>query len=128
MNQARSLPAQSLALPNVPRGERPYSPAETLYYYDGPLLFWLPVAGRHVLAMAVLEEPEAGRPWPFILGELTAEAAEALLANKLTLLKAYLGASALHLIPDFGAEVLSYQPLVDLPEQWQPGDVMLTLE
>lgn len=116
-----------LALPpNVDRELRPYNPEETLFYYDGPLLLWLPVPGRHLLAMAILEEPEQDRPWPFVVADMTEQMAADLMGNRITLLRAVLDANARYLVPDYGAEVLEYQLLEgDLPEDWRPGDVTL---
>ncbi len=112
-----------MLIPNVPRELRPFGPEETLLYYDGPLLFWLPVEGRHLLAVALFEEDDAA--WPFLVSELSAETAAALKANELTLQRAVLDALAWYFLADYDAEVLDFEPVQQVPEDWLPGDVTL---
>jgi hypothetical protein len=106
-------------LPDLPVAERPYSPAETLLYYDGPLLFWLPAPGRHLLTVALPDDPEQGLRWP------SPRCGAPLLSQQLTLRQTVLDAQAWHLIPDYDAETLQYQLLTSIPDDWLPGDAML---
>ncbi len=117
MSNSRPL---SLALA---RSERPYSGEHVLYYYDGPLLFWLPHPELKLLAVAL---PEEAGPWPFLVASVGAEQAQALLFNKLTLQRTVLTSQANFLMADYGAETLELIPLDVVPPQWLPGDVCLT--
>lgn len=112
-----------MTIANIPQAERPFSPDETLCYYDGPLLFWLPAPGQHLLTLALLVEKD---PWPFLVSELDQAQAKELLEGRLTLQKAVLTARAWHYFPDYGAEQLEFRPLSTISEDWLPGDVMLT--
>lgn len=109
---------------HIPHSQRPYAAHECLFYYDGPLMFWLPAAGKHLLAIALLEEKEA--PWPFLIVELSRAQAQALKAQALTLQQATLQAQSWHFLPDYGAEQLEFVPLSEVPPDWLPGDVPLS--
>lgn len=109
----------------IPHSQRPFGPEETLVYYDGPQLFWLPVPEPgHWLCFGL--PPDAGR-WPFLVARLKVTQAEALQANTLTVRQACLAAEALYLMPDYDAEVLELHPLSTVLGHWLPGDVFLYL-
>lgn len=110
---------------SIPHDRRPFCGPDVLFYYDGPLLFWLPVEGRRLLAVAL---PDDAGHWPFLVVETTNEQALALEENRLTLQAAVLAAEAKWHLRDFGAETLALEPLDTIPEAWLPGDVMLARE
>jgi len=106
---------------------RPSQPSDTLLYYDGPLLHWLPVEGRRLLAIALLEPVEGhDAVWPFLVCEMTEQGAQALLNDELTLLGAVLSAEGRYLLPNYGAEVMELIPVECVPEDWLPGDAFLS--
>lgn len=109
----------------IPHEQRPFADDDVLVFYDGPIVFWLPVAGRRLLATAL--PPEAG-VCPYLVAELTADQADALLANKVTLRSVYQGAKARWLMSDYGADVLTLDPITYIGEAWLPGDVPLRWE
>lgn len=109
----------------IPHEQRPFAGEDVLVFYDGPIVFWLPVAGRRLLATAL--PPEAG-VCPYLVAELTADQADALLANKVTLRSVYQGAKARWLMSDYGADVLTLDPITYIGESWLPGDVPLRWE
>lgn len=106
----------------IPHNERPFSGGAVLVYYDGPMLFWLPVAGQHWLAMAL---PAGAGKWPYLVMELPQAQAEALWANQLTLLAAVRAAERCWLMPDYGADQLVLSLVTEIPVDWLPGDVCL---
>jgi hypothetical protein len=109
---------------DLSREQRPSSPDETLVYYDGPQLFWLPSPeGQHWLALAL---PDDVGPWPFLVCDLTESAANSLLTGA-SLRATVLGAQTHWLLRDYEEEVLQMEPLSTLPEDWLPGDVALSL-
>jgi hypothetical protein len=110
---------------SIPHDKRPFCGPDVLCYYDGPLLFWLPVEGRRLLSVALPDE--AGR-WPFLVVEVTDEQALALESNQLTLRAAVLAAGEKWHLRDYDAETLVLEPLDSVPEAWLPGDVMLKRE
>lgn len=107
----------------IPYDQRPGAPEDTLLYYDGPLLFWLPAEGRHLLAVALPEGPHG--PWPFLLAELSAPDAQALLSGQKTLQATVKDALGWWLMPDYDAERLEFRRLTVVPAEWLPGDVVL---
>ncbi len=109
----------------IPHEQRPFADDDVLVFYDGPIVFWFPVAGRRLLATAL--PPEAG-VCPYLVAELTADQADALLANKVTLRSVYQGAKARWLMSDYGADVLTLDPITYIGESWLPGDVPLRWE
>lgn len=118
-------PAAGAALDlDIPYALRPGAPHETLLYYDGPLLFWLPAEGRHLLAVALLDGPHGA--WPFLVAELSAQDAQALLSGQKTLQSAVKEALGWWLMPDYDAERLEFRRLTEVPAEWLPGDVFLT--
>lgn len=106
---------------------RPASPADTLLYYDGPVLFWLPevdAPGRRMLAMALPAVP--GAHDPFLVAELEPEVAARFECRQLDLRQTVLAASAWYLLPDYRAPELVIQSIEGpLPERWLPGKVRL---
>lgn len=102
--------------------------AEVLLYYDGPLLAWLPVAGRRLLAYAlapVTGELDADAPfyWPFVVVEMTDAAVSQLNAGTLSLRQAVLEAPARYLMPDYYVAVPEIRRIhAALPDDWLPGD------
>lgn len=106
---------------------RPMSPADTLLYYDGPVLFWLPEAhapGRRLLAMALPAVP--GARDPFLVAELEPEVAGRFERRELDLRQTVLAARAWYLLPDYRAPELVVQCVEGpLPERWLPGKVRL---
>lgn len=117
--------SQNLQQIPIPAAGRPYSGPDVLYYYDGPLLFWLPSPGRNLLALALPEEVGA---WPFLVSELTDEQARALLEGALTLRSAVVLARENWLLADYGSERFwTLSPMEDVPEDWLPGDLPLGL-
>ena len=105
----------------LPYEHRPFHGPDVLVYYDGPQLFWLPCAGRRLLAFAL---PGGGR-WPFLVIELTDQQAAAVTGNQLSARSACLGAVGRWLMPDYDAAELILEPLCGIPDDWLPGDVML---
>lgn len=101
---------------DVPRSQRPYGPDETLAYYDGPLLFWLPAPGQHLLAIAL---PEDAGPWPFLVCQLSQAAAADVRLGALRGIVC--AAEAWFLMRDYGAPLLELEPVAELPEEWLPG-------
>jgi hypothetical protein len=110
---------------DIPHYKRPFCGMDVLFYYDGPLLFWMPCEGRRLLTVAL---PDEVGPWPFLVVEMTEEAAQALEGNRLTLRAAVLAGMTRWLLTDYGAEILEFQPLQAIPEDWLPGDVCLRSE
>lgn len=108
----------------IPHEQRPFSGDDVLAYYDGPLIFWLPFLGRRLLTFAL---PDDAGHHPFLVLEVTEAQAQAFLTNKLTARRICLEATQAWLMPDYGADVLELAPLVAIPENWLPGDVMLHL-
>lgn len=111
---------------------RPHSGSpETLLYYDGPLVFWLPVAGRRLLAYALqlfLEQGEGEERWrwPYIVAEVSAEAAAALDAGTQHLRQLVLEAQTRYLLPDYSADELVLERIdTPLPDDWLPGEAFL---
>jgi hypothetical protein len=108
---------------------RPMSPADTLLYYDGPVLFWLPevnavASGRRLLAMALPAVP--GARDPFLVAELEPEAAGRFERREQDLRQTVLAAQAWYLLPDYRAPELVIQCVEGpLPERWLPGKVRL---
>jgi hypothetical protein len=121
--------------PNAERIElthRPHSGSpETLLYYDGPLVFWLPVPGRRLLAYALqllLEksEGEVRWRWPYIVVEVSAEAVAALEAGTQHLRQLVLDAQTRYLLPDYSAcELILERIDTPLPDDWLPGEAYL---
>lgn len=107
---------------SIPHDKRPFSGMDVLFYYDGPLLFWMPCEGRRLLTLAL---PDEVGPWPFVVVEVSEEAAQGLEDNRLTLRAVVLGGSARWVLYDYGAETLALEPLESIPEDWLPGDVCL---
>ncbi|MBU9200442.1 hypothetical protein KTD31_03615 [Burkholderia multivorans] len=110
---------------SIPHDKRPFCGPDVLCYYDGPLLFWLPVEGRRLLAVAL---PDEAGHWPFLVVEVTDAQALALESNQLTLRAAVLAAGARWHLRDYDAETLVLESLDSVPEAWLPGDVMLKRE
>ena len=101
--------------------------AEILEYYDGPLLLWLPVSGRRLLAYALPEEP-AGEGWrhPFIVVELDEASAARLSVGIEDLRATVLAAATRYYLPDLYARELELVRRDEpLPEDWLPGDLRL---
>jgi hypothetical protein len=110
----------------IQHDKRPFCGSDVLFYYDGPLLFWLPCEGRRLLAVAL--PVEAGK-WPFLVVELSEEQAQDLEGNRVTLRAVCLACKAKWLMRDYGADSLALEPLEGvLPEEWLPGDVLLRRE
>lgn len=103
---------------SIPHADRPFFGPTVLIYYDGPQVFWLPVAGRSLLAIAIAD---AG-PWPFLVVELTLEQAIGVGTQSLTLADACRGAKGQWLMPDYDAEELVLEPLAVIPVDWMPND------
>jgi hypothetical protein len=107
----------------------PYAPAEVLLYYDGPLLTWLPVARRHLLAFAVpaiTDDSGEERHWPFVVVELSEATVAGLNSGTLTLRGVVLQAKELYLMPDYYAAHPELRRIdVALPDAWLPGDAPL---
>ena len=108
----------------IPHESRPFSGDDVLAYYDGPLIFWLPCPGRRLLTFAL---PDEAGPHPFLVVEATEEQAQAFLTNRLTAQGICLAAQQAWLMPDYGADTLTLEPLASIPAEWLPGDVMLHL-
>lgn len=106
----------------LPFEQRPFSPADCLWFFDGPLLMWLPDAYRNLLAIAL---PDSAGDWPFLVVELDDDAKTSLQSNKLTLQDAVLHATHWYLLADYAADALRLRPLQQLPSAWLPGAVML---
>lgn len=111
---------------SLPFSERPYGPEQTLLYYDGPLLFWLPGMDSRRYLFALL--PDEVGPWPFVVADLPAEAAQAIDDNKMTLQAAYTGPWPKYLLKNYDAEELVLEELECVPEDWLPGDVCLDFD
>ncbi|KVP17373.1 hypothetical protein [Burkholderia ubonensis] len=106
----------------IPHDKRPYFGPGVLAYYDGPQLFWLPCEGRKLLAVGL---PDEAGHWPFLVGELTEDQAQALEGNRITLRAVFLSAWAKWVMRDYDAETLVLEPLDAIPDVWLPGDVLL---
>lgn len=106
----------------IPHEQRPFADDDVLVFNDGPLVFWLPVAGRRLLATALPHEAGA---CPYLVAELTAHQADALLANEVTLRSVYKAAKLRWLMADYGADILTLDPITHIGENWLPGDVPL---
>lgn len=114
---------ERITLTHMPTSASP----ETLLYYDGPVLLWLPVPGRRLLAYALPDEP-AGNSWrsPFIVVELNESAAARVSAGSEGLRAAVLSAATRYYLPDLYASELELLRRDDpLPEDWLPGDLRL---
>jgi hypothetical protein len=109
----------------IPHDQRPFCGLDVLFYYDGPLLFWLPCDGRRLLAVALPDD--AGR-WPFLVVELTEEQAQAVEGNRVTMRAACLAGKAQWVMRDYDNASLVLEPLDVIPEEWLPGDVLLRRE
>lgn len=109
----------------IPHEQRPFGGDDVLIYYDGPLLFFLPVPEQRLLAIAL---PADAGTCPFLVVELTEEQARAMLANEVTLRSVVLAASGAWFMPDYGADSLVLEPRTSIPQAWLPGDVRLQLE
>lgn len=110
----------------IERDKRPFGGADVLFYYDGPQLFWLPVDGRRLLAVAL---PDDVGTWPFLVVELSEGQAQDLEENRVTLLAVCEACQQRWLMRDYGAERLVLEPLVGaLVDEWKPGDVKLRPE
>lgn len=103
---------------NLPPDQRPFSGDDVLFYYDGPLLFFLPLPEKVLLAVAT--DDERG-PWPFFVLELTPQAKADLLANTLPLRDCYLQAKGCWFLADYGAQVLTLEPVLGIPEEELPS-------
>ncbi len=110
---------------SIPHEKRPFSGDEVLAYYDGPLLFWLPVPGRRLLT--VMLPYEADR-MPALVVELSEEQAGAMLANEVTMRSVVLSAKAAWHMADYSADTLVLTGVDHIPEEWLPGDVTLYLK
>lgn len=115
-------PALKLA---VPHAQRPFAAEGVLMFYDGPLIFWLPHPSLRLLAFAVLSQEQA---YPCLVVEVTAEQAQAFLANQLSARRLCLESQQAWHLPDYGADELILEPLGSIPANWLPGDVMLQPE
>lgn len=103
---------------------RPYSPAETLLYYDGPLVFFLQAQGTKYLAVAL---PESSRsPFPMLLTEITPEQACAIEAGKLRIRAAVEQGKAWFHLDDYDAPELELTRMSEVPAAWMPGDIDIT--
>ncbi len=110
----------------IEHDKRPFGGDDVLFYYDGPLLFWLPIDARRLLAVAL---PESVGPWPFLVVELSEEQAQALEGNRATLRAVCEACQEKWLMRDYGAATLVLEPLIGpLKDEWKPGDVMLRRE
>lgn len=105
---------------------RPFDGDEVLAFYDGPIMFWLPWEQGRLLAIALPDEAGAH---PFLVVEVSEENACALLTNRKTVRKVFMECPRAWLMADYGrAGALLLEPLVSIPDEWLPGDVMLYLE
>lgn len=118
--QAATQPHQTTSM-QLPRSMRPYGPTECFYYYDGPLLFWLPgLAHQNLLAVAL---QDGLGTWPMLVTELSSTTKEDLLNNRITFRAAVLAGEAWYHLPDYGADKLMLHKLSHVPEDCLPGDV-----
>ncbi|MEX3983732.1 hypothetical protein AB4Y45_32640 [Paraburkholderia sp. EG287A] len=116
---------EPITLTHMPTSESP----ETLLYYDGPVLLWLPVTGRRLLAYALPDEPGAESGWrsPFIVIEMDEAAAARVSAGTEDLRTATLAADTRYYLPDlYASELVLLRRHEPLPEDWLPGDLRLT--
>lgn len=102
----------------IAHDQRPFFGPTVLMFYDGPQVFWLPVPGRSLLALALGD----GGPWPFLVIELSLEQAVAIAAGDMSFRAACLAASDQWLMPDYDADQLVLVPLDAIPEAWLPRD------
>jgi hypothetical protein len=101
---------------DLPKEQRPFDQDAVLMYYDGPMLFWLPVPGKRMLAIALPDD--AGR-WPFLVSELREATVVALQSQESDLRQAVLSGINF-LLTNYGADVLMLEPLTEVPEDWLP--------
>lgn len=107
----------------------PYGPEEpnVLCYYDGPHLAWVGTHGAFDLLGMALPEV-AGSKWPFLVFALTSEQRHALESDQITLRAAVLEAAGHWFLSDYGApQEAPLASVLELPEDWLPGDVTLHL-
>ncbi len=110
---------------SIPHAQRPFSGDDVLAYYDGPLLFWLPVPGRRLLVVMLADEETR---MPALVVELSEEQACAMLANQVTMRAVVLAAQAAWYMADYGADTLVMTAVDHIPDEWLPGDVTLFLK
>lgn len=85
-----------------------------MLYYEGPLMFWYPCEGRHLLALAC--EAKGEGDYPVLLCELSNRQAKGFLDRELKLRHVVFAAERWYLVPEYFAPVLTFEFLDTLPE------------
>jgi hypothetical protein len=117
LKQSKQVPTPDLMLSP---SECPRTKEDCLLYHGEPLIMWLRVPGRHLLAIAC--ETEDPNRQPMLVCELTAQQARLFEAREEMLCDVVFGAQRWYDIPDYNAQVIELYPRERLPRDMPDMD------